>query len=129
MPAKDRDIYTLKVRGSGRTLEVECAVSESVRALGLSGRPSLPAGRGMFFIFPTVSRQTMWMPDMNFPLDIVWLNENMEVIHINYGAQPCETRDRCPLLSSEGYVKYAIELAAGQAEGLGIRVGAQLAVL
>jgi uncharacterized membrane protein (UPF0127 family) len=89
MPARDGDVYTLLLSSTGKLFTVECVVSPPKLAQGLSGRKNLPAGTGMLFIFENLERHTMWMPDMNFPLDIVWLDETLSVVHITYGLQPC----------------------------------------
>jgi hypothetical protein len=90
---------------------------------GLSGRASLPKGHGMLFCFREQVVQSMWMPDMNFPLDIVWIDDTFTVLHVTRGAQPCKSRDNCPSHSSVYPVLFAIEVPAGDAGALGLRVG------
>ena len=83
----------------------------------------------MLFLFDSLARQGMWMVDMLFPLDIVWLDEQFTVVHITYGAPPCANRAECPTYSSVYKAKYAIEMTAGQAEEAGFAIGKQLSVL
>jgi uncharacterized membrane protein (UPF0127 family) len=128
MPARDGDKYTLLLSSTGYLFEVECAVSPSALKQGLSGRPSLKKGTGMLFIFDTLDRHTMWMPDMNFPLDVVWLDETLSVVNISYGLQPCADRNNCPSSSSVYMSKYAIEMNAGEAAIYGFMNGTQLTV-
>jgi uncharacterized membrane protein (UPF0127 family) len=127
MPAKDGDIYILNV-DTETIFQVECVVSPQALQRGLSGRPSLASGTGMFFVFQNLSIQTMWMPDMNFPLDVVWLDETLSVVHISYDLQPCTSRTSCPSSSSKYQVKYAIEMPAGDATKYRFRVGMTLSV-
>ena len=130
MTIQDGDLYTFRIgKGSRTTFKVETVISPAKRAQGLSGRPSLPDGTGMFFVFDSLSRQTMWMPDMKFALDIVWLDENLSIVHITSNATPCKSRDDCPPYSSVKRVKYAIEMTAGQGEAYGFVVGKQLTVI
>ena len=82
----------------------------------------------MLFIFDTLERHSMWMPDMKFPLDIVWLDETLSVINISYDAQPCASTDACPSISSVWPCKYAIEMNAGEAAIHGFQNGTQLTV-
>jgi uncharacterized membrane protein (UPF0127 family) len=82
----------------------------------------------MFFIFGSLAIQTMWMPDMNFPLDIVWLDETLSVSHIVYGLQPCTSRQSCPSSSSQYDAKYAIEMPQGDASKYGFTEGMNLTV-
>ena len=129
MPAKDGDRYTLQLGSSGTTFSVECVVSAAALRQGLSGRERLAAGSGMLFIFPELAKQSMWMPDMNFPLDIVWLDETLTVTHIVYGAPPCPSRNNCPGYSSKYQAKYAIEMPSGNAIEYGFTEGMPLKVL
>lgn len=130
MPAADGDRYMLRVGKGSRTLfSVETVVSEAARVQGLSGRPSLPEGHGMLFIFDMLSRQGMWMHKMKFPLDIVWLDEQLTVVHITRDAPPCASVANCPTYSSVKRVKYAIEMRAGEADAYGFREGLALSVV
>ena len=127
---KDGDIFTLRVgKGSRTRYEVETVVSGPTRQRGLSGRPSLPKGHGMLFIFDDLSRQGMWMIDMKIPLDIVWLDEQFTIVHITKGCPPCPDAAHCPTYSSIYRVKYAIEMTAGEADQYGFEVGKQLFVI
>jgi len=57
-------------------------VSDNVsRQRGLSNRDNLCDKCGMFFEFPTKDKQSFWMKDMNFDLDIIWIADN-EVVSI-----------------------------------------------
>jgi uncharacterized membrane protein (UPF0127 family) len=125
MPAKDGDIYMLRV-GKDRVIQVETVVSPAARKQGLSGRSSMPLGTGLFFVLPELAIQSMWMPNMRFPLDIVWLDEHLSVVSITYGAEPCRSAP-CPSYTSTYKALYAIELNAGDTAGF--RVGIPLAVV
>lgn len=129
MPAKDGDVFTLYNKASDAYFKVECVVSPSALRKGLSGRKTLDSGTGMLFIFSGLEKQTMWMPDMNFPLDIVWLDETLSVVHITYGLQPCVSLAECPSSSSMYPVKYAIEMPAGDAAEYGFSNGHALTVV
>lgn len=130
MPAKDGDRYMLRVgKGSRTTFQVETVVSDAARVRGLSGRPPLPSGHGMLFLFDASARQSMWMNEMRFPLDIVWLDETFTVVHVTKGAPPCSSKADCPSYSSIYKVLFAIEMRAGDADAYGFTVGKTLSVL
>jgi uncharacterized protein len=93
---------------------------------GLSDRPYLAPRNGMLFIFSTVGVQSMWMPNMNFPLDIVWIDSNKTVTKIEENVKPCSGNHNCRSYSSDYPVKYAIELNANDAKRIGLRVGLKL---
>ena len=93
---------------------------------GLSGKKSMPPRQGMLFVFPNLQKQSMWMPDMNFPLDIVWIDEYKTITKIEENATPCADNHNCKSYSSLYPAKYAIELNAFDASRIGLRVGLQL---
>jgi uncharacterized membrane protein (UPF0127 family) len=126
MPAKDGDKYTLLISSTGKLFHVETVVSGVALRKGLSGRKELKKGTGMLFIFETLDRHTMWMPDMHFPLDVVWLDETLSVVNISYGLQPCPPGGDCPSSSSVYMCKYALEMNAGEAAIYGFMNGTQL---
>jgi hypothetical protein len=129
MPVKDGDTFVLRI-GRDRmapTFPVTAVVSEAATKKGLSGREMLPRGTGLLFVYRDLAVQSMWMPDMNFPLDIVWLDEQFCVAHITYAAQPCASLSNCPTYSSMYRVLYAIEVNAG--DGTAFTLGAQLYVV
>ena len=128
MPARDGDTYTLLLSNTGKLFHVECVVSPARIAQGLSGRKELAKGTGMLFIFDELDRHSMWMPDMNFPLDVVWLDETLSVVHISYALQPCQQGQACPSTNSVYMSKYAIEMNAGEAAIYGFMNGTQLTV-
>ena len=129
MSVKDGDTYKLKIEGRTGHFNVSTVISPQARSKGLSGHPGLPTGTGLLFIFDTLSYQSMWMPDMKFALDIVWLDEQFTIVNITFNARPCETRDDCRSYSSVNLVKYAIEMTAGDAAKYGFSVGKGLEII
>jgi uncharacterized membrane protein (UPF0127 family) len=129
MPAKDGDTVTLRIGTSRTLLTVEAAVSDAARIQGLSDRRSMPKAHGMIFIFDGMAIRGMWMNRMRFPLDIVWLDDYLRVVSITRGCQPCKTTSACPTYTSVVPARYAIELNAGDADGLGFREGVALRVI
>ena len=95
---------------------VELAVTTEEQSQGLSGRAELAAGSGMLFVWDRESRRTFWMPDMNFPLDLVWINGDCLVVDITRDAPPQapgQSRDELPRYVVEG-VQYVLEINAGE---------------
>lgn len=70
------------------TFSVGLAMSEAERAQGLSGRTSLAKNTGLLFVFESPDKHGFWMKDMNFPIDIVWIDEHMKIIHIESNVSP-----------------------------------------
>ena len=93
---------------------------------GLSNRSYLTPRNGMLFVFANVGVQSMWMPSMNFPLDIVWIDSNKKIVKIEENVQPCSGNHNCKSYSSGVPIKWAIELNAGDASRIGLNTGLQL---
>ena len=99
---------------SGKVLQAEVMVSDEDRAMGLMFRPSLPLDRGMIFRFATADFHGIWMKNCKFPIDILWLDEQKQVVHDAEAVPPCKA-EPCPVYSSMRRAAYVIELNAGQA--------------
>jgi len=115
------------ISGSGISrFLVEVAKTPEELRNGLSNRKMLSPRQGMLFIFGSVGKQSMWMPSMNFPLDIVWIDSTKKIIKIEGNVQPCMDNHNCNSYTSIYPVLYAIELNAGDASRIGLYVGLQL---
>ncbi len=102
------------------TITLDVVDTESTRIQGLSGRKSMPKNHGMLFVFNEKAQHGIWMKDMNFALDIVWLNEYSEVIYIERNVAP-ETFPKT--FGPQKPSKYVLEFNAGFAAKNGIKIG------
>ncbi|MGB9743451.1 MAG: DUF192 domain-containing protein [Minisyncoccales bacterium] len=102
---------------------VEIADTEEKRIKGLSGRESLAANQGMLFIFPQPGYYTFWMPEMNFPIDIIWFDEEKRIIGIENNVSNKFDPQNPQLYRPPAPVLYVLEIKAGLAEQNQIRVG------
>jgi len=69
-------------------LNVDVASTDPERIEGLSGRWGLEENQGMLFIFEREGYYGFWMKDMNFPIDIAWLDINKKITHIEKNVSP-----------------------------------------
>jgi uncharacterized membrane protein (UPF0127 family) len=126
---KDGD-RVLFVVPSGSILKTELVITTESKKKGLMFRKRLPPGEGMFFYHADEPRRrSMWMPNMKFPLDIIWLDGNLKIVSIRANVQPCPSTDECPSISSIVKCQHAIELPAGSAEDFDLEVGQILRLL
>ena len=105
---------------------VDLAVTPEERSQGLSSRPSMPEDRGMLFVYEADGARTFWMPDMHFPLDMVWIREDCVVAGVTADVPnpPLDKpRDELEHYPSAGMVRFVLELNAGQAVANGIESG------
>jgi uncharacterized membrane protein (UPF0127 family) len=109
-----------KVRIGGESIRVELATTPREQALGLSGRDSLGEQEGMLFIFDKPGEYLFWMKGMNFPIDIIWIDEYGEVIYIKKEAQP---ESYLETYGPEEEAKYVLEVVAGFSDKNKIDIG------
>lgn len=100
---------------------VTVADDAAKRKQGLSGRESLADNQGMLFDFHGSAERCMWMKDMNFSIDMIWLDEQKKVVAIEEDISP-DTYPR----SFCAKAAYVLELDAGQVDEAHIRVGQML---
>lgn len=106
---------------------VDLAISSAQIVRGLSGRPSLEANRAMLFVYDTDAPRTFWMPDMHFPLDMIWIKSDCTVAGITAhvpNPAPDTPRIDLPHYPSSEPVRFVLEINAGQADAYRIIPGA-----
>ena len=86
---------------------VEIADTPTEREKGLMNRESMAENHGMLFIFLASDFYNFWMKNTLIPLDIIWLDDQMNVVRI-LTAQPCET-DFCEIYKPGALAKYVVE--------------------
>jgi uncharacterized protein len=102
---------TISINGINVTMAI--ASSDEQRIRGLSGIENMNENEGMLFLFDEPSKQGFWMNKMNFPIDIIWLNSNNKVVHIEKQLEPCKLFLACPVYNPEVESLYVIELRSG----------------
>jgi uncharacterized membrane protein (UPF0127 family) len=110
---------------NGNCFNIEIAESSEKRSRGLMYRENLDQNSGMLFIFDQEKEYSFWMKNTLIPLDIIWLNKDMEVVYIEENVQPCK-KDPCRRYKPNKLAKYVLELNAGQTEKVGIKIGNKL---
>jgi uncharacterized membrane protein (UPF0127 family) len=99
---------------------VEIADNKLKRKMGLSGRDFLPENQGMIFIFDKPDYYSFWMKNMKFPIDIIWVDENWQIIDITEKISP-ESFPKS--FQPKKPIKYVIEVNAGFVEKNNIKIG------
>lgn len=109
------------VNTSGKThaFTVEVASSDGQRQQGLMFRKSMGEDRGMLFDFKEDRDVMMWMKNTFIPLDMLFISKAGKITHIHPNAVP-HSED---IISSNGQVRYVLELNGGAAKKLGLAVG------
>lgn len=110
---------TISINGINVTMAI--ASTDEQRIRGLSGIEKMNENEGMLFLFDKSSKQGFWMNKMNFPIDIIWLDSNNKVVHIEKQLEPCKLFLACPVYNPEVDSLYVIELRSGFADDHSIK--------
>lgn len=101
---------------------VEVAETDDQRMQGLMYRESLPEGYGMYFIFEEEANRAFWMKNTLIPLDMIFIDAEGKIVHIQHDALPCTTL-ACPNYPSDYPSQYVLEVGGGETEKWNIDVG------
>ena len=69
-------------------LEVQIADTEPRRVRGLMFQDPLPNDQGMIFVFDSPGMYSLWMLNMQFSLDMMWFDENGNLVHLEKNVPP-----------------------------------------
>lgn len=94
----------MKIEIGDKKYNVEVARTEEEKIKGLQEKESLGENEGMLFIYDEPQELAFWMKDTAIPLDIVFIDEDGEVISVQQGQPYDET-----LLEEDG-VMYVLEV-------------------
>lgn len=111
------------MRTEHKAFRMEVADTASERAYGLSDRNELTADEGMLFVFNDYQQQCMWMKDMNFDLDIIWLDASKTIKHIEQDLSP---QTYPASYCGSGPAAYVIEVNSAVAEKTHLKLGDKL---
>ena len=101
-------------------ISVDIADTPEKRTQGLSGRTVLGENEGMFFVFDAPGRFSFWMKDMNFPIDIIWIDDNFKIVDFTKNALP----ESFPTtFEPRTLALFVLETVAGWADKNGIKMG------
>jgi uncharacterized membrane protein (UPF0127 family) len=77
---------------------------------GLSGTVSLEKNTGKLFVFKDSGKYGFWMKDMNYSLDIVWIDGDLKIVGISKDISPQTYPE---IFYPPKDIKYALEVNAG----------------
>ncbi|WP_144921154.1 DUF192 domain-containing protein [Halorubrum salsamenti] len=127
----DYDATTVTVRDAeGDDLgAVRAAIARTGddRGRGLSDAPSLPENAGMLFVFPEPRDSlTFIMPDMDFGIDIVYVDAERTITRIHNAPEPGPNEDGSEQ-EYDGSGQYVLEVPYEWTDRRGVEVGDSLA--
>ena len=116
-----------------KTLEVQIADTDSLRARGLMFQNELSYNEGMLFVFDESNTRPMWMLNMQFNLDIIWFDENSNVVAIEKDVPPCRTTIEVVACRENGVsgdnAKYVLEVTSGFVDKFNITENSKMEII
>lgn len=107
-------------------LFVTLLLDEGERLRGLGGRQYIADNEGMLFVYEESGYHAIWMKDMYFSIDIVWIDENFRIIDIAKNVPPSSyPKSFAPDIPA----RYVLEVNAGYADMHGIQIGDTLSLV
>lgn len=106
---------------SGQKIVLEWTTTPETMERGLSGRTGIDFGKGMMFDFRGEPRGSgIWMKDMKFAIDVVWLSDDFQIV----GMVPNMTPETYPhVFPVPKHGRYALEFAAGSIKKFHLKIG------
>ena len=105
--------------GVHHDFNVEMALTSAQQTVGEMFRPVIPPDGGMLFDWGAPRESQMWMRNTIAPLDMIFINADGSIRSIAENTVP----QSLAVISSRGPVRATLEVAAGTAARLNIRVG------
>lgn len=100
-------------------IDIEIADNPDKIETGLMYRRSLPDKAGVLFIYKQPQPLSFWMKNTYIPLDIIFVDENTQIVTIHKNTKPL-SEDSIPSYRDSMYV---IEVNAGFCDKYGIQIG------
>lgn len=115
----------IEFRNRPFTVQTEIAVTAADRETGLMYRQQLAEDSGMLFVFEERHPIRVWMKNTLLPLDILFLDQNAQVIDLVENLQPCH-QVNCPVYTSRQAASFMLELNAGYVRSHQLQIGDSL---
>jgi len=115
---------TIQLKAGRHYVKAEVAATLDSRDRGLMDRHSLPADRGMLFVFPEAHRHCMWMHNTSIPLSVAFIDDKGTIVNIA-DMKPDTENYHCAARP----VRYALEMNAGWFRKKGVDTGSRISGL
>ena len=110
-------------------IQAKIADDSKERHAGLADYSSLPLGEGMLFVFDKSAPYVFWMKDVEFAIEIIWIDENKKIVDIapNVPPEPDKGEKELTRYKPKSDAKYVLEINAGLSALHNLQIGDQVA--
>ena len=105
----------IRIQIAGKEYEVELAETPTEQEHGLQGKTELDPDKGMLFVFNEDDSRSFWMKDTTIPLDVIFIDEELNVNDVYKGEPGSEEM-------LNGVCSYVLELN----QNSGVQIGDEL---
>lgn len=119
----DEPVHTIYIGSAA--ISVTVADTDEKRTLGLSGVETLGEREGKLFIFENDGRHGIWMKDMRLPIDIIWIDKNLQVVSMKENVMP-ETFPE--VFRPDTQARFVLEMNAHFVSSLRVNIGDRMTV-
>lgn len=121
---KEGELYLLDAVSSDtiKRIDIELAESREEISYGMMYRKNMDPETGMLFLMGEERQQSFYMKNTYVSLDIIFINDDMEIVSIQKNAEPLNERS----LPSEGPASFVLEVKGGFSDQYGIGKGTKV---
>ena len=114
----------------GQRVRVEVKILAEDIMRGMMFREKLDPDRGMMFLHKPAGRYAYWMYQVKIPLDIIWMDDQGNIVEISANTPPCPhaTASLCPVFGGSKTAQVVLELAGGMAAKYGLATGMRVSL-
>lgn len=98
-------------KGQSFDIKVKIANTKDLREYGLMSRQAIAIHSGMLFIYDENPSKNYWIKNIQFSLDLIFLDENQEII--KFIEKVPETTNRCESFFVKEPYKYVLQINGG----------------
>ena len=111
------------------TIQAKIADEPKEHQIGLADYSSLSLGEGMLFVFDTSASYVFWMKNVEFAIDIIWIDENKKIVDIapNVPPEPDKGEKELTRYKPKSDAKSVLEINAGISALHNLQIGDQVA--
>lgn len=109
----------------GTIIDCEVPLTTNGLARGLMGRDGICPTCGMLFVFQNDARHQFWMKNMQFDIDIIFINKDWRVVGIAQDVPPC-LKEPCTIYAPDSNARYVLELEANASQKHGISIDSEI---
>ena len=125
--AQTQNKNNAKVTIKDLVIQAQIADESKEHEVGLADYSSLALDEGMLFVFDKSASYVFWMKDVEFAIDIIWIDDQKKIVDIAPNVPPEPARDDKELskYKPKADAKYVLEINAGVSSLHNLQVGDQ----